>query len=164
MSVAREPEVPVYDLVGIGFGPSNLALAVAVQEHNDGVPAGEALRAVFLERQSAFGWHRGMLFEDATMQVSFLKDLVTLRNPASDFSFVSYLHQRGRLADFVNHKTLFPLRVEFHDYLSWAAERMSHLVAYDAEVTDVLPVHDEAGEVVCFDVVARDGVRRAATW
>ncbi|GAB7038147.1 MULTISPECIES: lysine N(6)-hydroxylase/L-ornithine N(5)-oxygenase family protein [Catenuloplanes] len=161
MSVAREPEVPVYDLVGIGFGPSNLALAVAVQEHNDGVPPGEALRAVFLERQSAFGWHRGMLFEDATMQVSFLKDLVTLRNPASDFSFVSYLHQRGRLVDFVNHKTLFPLRVEFHDYLSWAAERMRHLVAYDAEVTDVLPVHDESGEVVCFDVVARDGVRRA---
>ncbi|WP_033339949.1 lysine N(6)-hydroxylase/L-ornithine N(5)-oxygenase family protein [Catenuloplanes japonicus] len=156
-----EPETPVYDLVGIGFGPSNLALAVAVQEHNDRVAPAEALRTVFLERQSGFGWHRGMLFEDATMQVSFLKDLVTLRNPSSDFSFVSYLHERGRLVDFVNHKTLFPLRIEFHDYLAWAAARMDHLVAYDAEVTDVLPVHDESGEVVCFDVVARDGVRRA---
>ena len=46
----------------------------------------------FVERQARFGWHRGMLLEDATMQVSFLKDLVTLRNPASGFSFLSYLH------------------------------------------------------------------------
>ena len=33
-----------------------------------------------------------MLLEDATMQVSFLKDLVTLRNPASEYGFLSYLH------------------------------------------------------------------------
>ena len=64
-----------------------------------------------------------MLIEDATMQVSFLKDLVTMRNPTSAFSFVSYLHERGRLVDFINHKTLFPLRIEFHDYLEWAARR-----------------------------------------
>ena len=69
-----------------------------------------------------------MLLDDATMQVSFLKDLVTLRNPASDYSFVSYLHERGRLIDFINHKILFPLRIEFHDYLEWAAARVDHLV------------------------------------
>nr|WP_238356691.1 SidA/IucD/PvdA family monooxygenase [Kribbella italica] len=61
-----------------------------------------------MERQRGFGWHRGMLIEDATMQVSFLKDLVTLRNPASEFTFLTYLHSKGRLVDFINHKTLFP--------------------------------------------------------
>ncbi|MCP2245113.1 lysine N(6)-hydroxylase/L-ornithine N(5)-oxygenase family protein [Lentzea aerocolonigenes] len=119
---------PVLDLAGIGFGPSNLALAIAVEEH--ALP----VRARFFERQARFGWHRGMLLEDATMQVSFLKDLVTLRNPTSTFSFLCYLRERGRLIDFVNHKNLFPLRREFHDYFEWAAERVSHHVSYGAEV------------------------------
>ncbi|HEX7306003.1 lysine N(6)-hydroxylase/L-ornithine N(5)-oxygenase family protein [Lentzea sp.] len=122
---------PVLDLAGIGFGPSNLALAIAVEEHP--LP----VRARFFERQARFGWHRGMLLEDATMQVSFLKDLVTLRNPTSSFSFLCYLRDRGRLVDFVNHKSLFPLRKEFHDYFEWAAERVAHHVSYGAAVSDV---------------------------
>lgn len=158
-----EERQPVLDLLGIGFGPSNLALAIALHEHNQS--AGDALRAGFFERQPCFGWHRGMLLDDATMQVSFLKDLVTLRDPTSKFSFLCYLRQRGRLVDFINHKTLFPLRIEFHDYLEWAAARMDHLVDYDSEVVDVRPViTDEVVEA--FDVVARRGrgtttVRRA---
>src|SRR5690349_11577683 len=86
------PELPVYDVVGVGFGPSNLALAIAATEHNAEAPASEQVSVRFLERQPTFGWHRGMLLDDATMQVSFLKDLVTLRNPASRFSFLSFLH------------------------------------------------------------------------
>ncbi|WP_434442494.1 lysine N(6)-hydroxylase/L-ornithine N(5)-oxygenase family protein [Lentzea sp. E54] len=127
---------PVLDLAGIGFGPSNLALAIAVEEHE--LP----VRARFFERQPRFGWHRGMLLEDATMQVSFLKDLVTLRNPTSSFSFLCYLRDRGRLIDFVNHKNLFPLRKEFHDYFEWAAERVAHHVSYGAEVSQVRAVGD----------------------
>ncbi len=122
---------PVLDLAGIGFGPSNLALAIAVEEDE------RPVRARFFERQPRFGWHRGMLLEDATMQVSFLKDLVTLRNPTSTFSFLCYLRDRGRLVDFVNHKNLFPLRKEFHDYFEWAAERVEHHVSYGAEVSAV---------------------------
>lgn len=122
---------PVLDLAGIGFGPSNLALAIAVEEH--ALP----VRARFFERQARFGWHRGMLLEDATMQVSFLKDLVTLRNPTSTFSFLCYLRDRGRLIDFVNHKNLFPLRKEFHDYFEWAAERVAHHVSYGVPVSQV---------------------------
>ncbi|MCG8915320.1 lysine N(6)-hydroxylase/L-ornithine N(5)-oxygenase family protein [Actinokineospora sp. PR83] len=145
----------VYDLVGIGFGPSNLALAIAVDEHNRRNP-GEALRTVFLEKQADFGWHRGMLIGDATMQVSFLKDLVTMRDPASDFSFLCYLRDRGRLVDFINHKTMFPLRTEFHDYFEWCAARVADQVAYGREVVSVRPVEVD-GEVAYFDVVARDG-------
>jgi L-ornithine N5-oxygenase len=151
-------DIDVYDLVGIGFGPSNLALAIAVEEHNARCPRVEdRLSAVFLEKQDDFGWHRGMLFENADMQVSFLKDLVTMRNPASDFSFVSYLHAHGRLADFINYKSMYPLRVEFHDYMSWAAGRMRRAVRYGHTVTEVVPV--PGGDFL--DVVAghADGVR-----
>ncbi|WP_329011368.1 lysine N(6)-hydroxylase/L-ornithine N(5)-oxygenase family protein [Micromonospora rifamycinica] len=145
---------PVYDLLGIGFGPSNLALAVAVHEHNGGPGAADPVTAVFLERQARFGWHRGMLLSDATMQVSFLKDLVTLRNPTSEFSFLCYLKDRGRLIDFVNHKSFFPLRVEFHDYLEWAAAKVGDLARYGQEVTRIVPVLCD-GRVEAFDVLVR---------
>jgi L-ornithine N5-monooxygenase len=150
----EDPNGDVLDVLGIGFGPSNLALAIAATEQAAASP-GRALRVGFVERQPRFGWHRGMLLDDATMQISFLKDLVTQRNPASDFSFVSYLHECGRLADFINHKTLFPLRIEFHAYLEWAAARVGHLVAYGQTVVDVQPVTD-GDIVVAWDVVSRD--------
>jgi len=146
---------PVHDLVGIGFGPSNLALAIAAVEHNDQARAGAAVGLRFFERQQTFGWHRGMLLDDATMQVSFLKDLVTMRNPASSFSFLGYLHEHGRLVDFINHKTLFPLRVEFHAYLEWAAARVADLVDWGHEVTALEPVL-EGERVVAVDVTARE--------
>lgn len=141
-------------LLGIGFGPSNLALAVAIDEHNRGKKGDERLNSTFFEKQSAFGWHRGRLIEGTTMRVSYLKDLVAMRNPASDFSFLSYLRDKGRLVDFINHKTFFPTRVENHDYMSWAANRLDELVHYDSEVVEVVPVRDGA-RVEHFDVVVR---------
>ncbi|MFC1438415.1 SidA/IucD/PvdA family monooxygenase [Streptacidiphilus sp. N1-10] len=150
------PRTEIHDVLGIGFGPSNLALAIAVEEHNAAVPEDRRIRAAFLERQPRFGWHRGMLIDDATMQVSFLKDLVTMRNPTSDYSFLCYLREQGRLVDFLNAKTLFPLRIEFHDYFDWAAARVAHLVDYSTEVVSVEPVTGPDGEVHWFDVVSRD--------
>ena len=160
-AVGRAPFVgdhPVHDVVGVGFGPSNLALAIAIEEHNASNPAEGMVSGLFLERQERFGWHRGMLLDDATMQVCFLKDLVTLRNPASKFGFLSYLHCRNRLLDFINHKTLYPLRVEFHDYLEWAAAKVAGAVRYGEEVAEVRPVVSD-GAVVAFDVftTARGG-------
>ncbi|MBB5102213.1 L-ornithine N5-oxygenase [Streptomyces spectabilis] len=145
----------MYDVLGIGFGPSNLALAIAVHEHNARLGESDRIRAGFLEKQPRFGWHRGMLIDDATMQVSFLKDLVTMRDPKSSFSFLCYLQERDRLVDFLNQKTLFPLRVEFHDYLEWAAARVDDLVDYSAEVIAVRPVTED-GEITHFEVVSRD--------
>jgi L-ornithine N5-oxygenase len=159
------PQPPVFDVLGVGFGPSNLALAIAVTEYNASARAEDVVTAHFLERQPRFGWHRGMLIDDATMQVSFLKDLVTLRNPHSTFTFLSYLHSKGRLVDFINHKNLFPLRVEFHDYFEWAAGRVDDLVSYDHDVVEVRPVVED-GVITHFDVVSRTStgeveVRRA---
>lgn len=139
-------EPRVHDVIGIGFGPSNLALAVALDELRE--QDGGGVDAVFFEKQPEFGWHRGMLIDGATMQVHFLKDLVSLRNPASRFSFLAYLHARGRLVDFVNHKTMFPTRVEFHDYLEWTAAAFADRVRYAAEVVALRPRDDETLEVV----------------
>ncbi|MFG1974170.1 lysine N(6)-hydroxylase/L-ornithine N(5)-oxygenase family protein [Nonomuraea fuscirosea] len=147
-------EQPVHDLVGIGFGPSNLALAIALRDR--GTRTGERIDAVFLEKQPSFGWHRGMLLEGTTMQVSFLKDLVTMRDPTSEFSFLSYLKARDRMIDFINHKTMFPSRLEFHDYLEWAAAPFADQVEYGSEVVAVTPVTGEGQEAVeCLDVVVR---------
>ncbi|MFF3705771.1 lysine N(6)-hydroxylase/L-ornithine N(5)-oxygenase family protein [Streptomyces phaeochromogenes] len=141
MSQVLPDDAPlVHDLIGIGFGPSNVAMAIALGEHNARAGEQEAITAHFFEQQPCFGWHRGMLIDDATMQVSFLKDLVTLRNPASEFSFLCYLKSKGRLIDFINHKNLFPLRVEFHDYLEWAAAQVEDAVSYGHEVVGVAPV------------------------
>ncbi|MEV6896480.1 lysine N(6)-hydroxylase/L-ornithine N(5)-oxygenase family protein [Amycolatopsis sp. NPDC051372] len=148
--------VPVYDVVGVGFGPSNLALAIALTEYNAAPGSGDTVTAHFLERQPRFGWHRGMLIDTATMQVSFLKDLATMRNPTSGFSFLNYLHAKGRLIDFINHKNLFPLRIEFHDYFEWAAAKVDDVVSYGTEVLSVEPVRD-GDEVVFFDVRAKSG-------
>lgn len=132
----------VHDIVAVGFGPSNLALAIALQEHNAQAGADERLSLRILERKPEFGWHRGMLLEGTTMQVSFLKDLATMRNPTSLFGFLHYLQERSRLVDFINHKTLYPSRIEFHDYLEWAAAQFVDVVDFGVEVVDVRPVTD----------------------
>ncbi|MFB6518844.1 lysine N(6)-hydroxylase/L-ornithine N(5)-oxygenase family protein [Streptomyces sp. NPDC056401] len=157
MSQALPGDAPlIHDLIGIGFGPSNVAMAIALSEHNVRVGRQEAVTAHFFEQQPRFGWHRGMLIDDATMQVSFMKDLVTLRNPTSEYSFLCYLQEKGRLIDFVNHKNLFPLRVEFHDYLEWAAAKVDDMVSYGHQVVSVEPVVRD-GVVEYLDVTARSG-------
>ncbi|GGS27123.1 lysine/ornithine N-monooxygenase [Streptomyces aureoverticillatus] len=147
-------EAAALDLVGIGFGPSNVALAIAFEEsaaHASGAPR---TRMEFFEKQPAFGWHRGMLIEGATMQVSFLKDLATMRNPMSRYTFMQYLKTKDRVAEFINSKTLFPLRVEFHDYLAWVARQFDPVVTYGARVVGLRPVVED-GVVEHLDVEAR---------
>ncbi|MET9325983.1 SidA/IucD/PvdA family monooxygenase [Tsukamurella sp. NPDC003166] len=141
------------DVLGVGFGPANLALAIALGEI--AVP-GRTVR--FLERRPEFAWHPGMLLPGTSMQIAFLKDLVTLRNQTSPFSFVAYLGARGRLVDFVNRAVLTPERAEFADYLAWAASSFTDVVAYGQEVTDL----SESADGARFAVRHRgpDGVER----
>ena len=124
----------MYDLIGVGFGPANLALAIAIDDHNRRAPDAERISALFLERSEHFAWHPGMLLPEATMQISFLKDLVSFRDVTHPLSFLSYLQHRGRLEHFVNKQTFFPSRAEFSDYLGWAADHVSDQVRYGAHV------------------------------
>ncbi|MFI8744028.1 lysine N(6)-hydroxylase/L-ornithine N(5)-oxygenase family protein [Pseudomonas sp. NPDC077186] len=142
----------VYDYIGVGFGPSNLALAIATEEFAQ--RSGREPNACFIERKPAFSWHEGMLIDGSTMQISFLKDLATLRNPASRFTFINYLKERGRLEDFVNLKTFFPSREEYNDYLGWAAAAFAEQVHYGEEVINVEPFYS-AGDCAGVEVLSR---------
>ncbi|MET0397028.1 MAG: SidA/IucD/PvdA family monooxygenase [Longimicrobiaceae bacterium] len=139
-----------HDLVSIGFGPSGLAFAVALEEE------GPAVDAVFLERGAEFAWHEGMLIDGARLQISCLKDLATLRDPCSRFTFLNYLHGVGRLNEFINLSDMRPTRSEFNDYLRWAAARVSTPVRYRREVVSVeAEPGPEEGVVSTLRVTAR---------
>jgi hypothetical protein len=56
--------------------------------------------------------------------------------------------------DFINHKTLFPSREEYHDYLRWCGDGVDHMVHYGLEVDVVRPGIEEDGRVVEVDVTA----------
>lgn len=128
------PAGQVHDLIGIGFGPSNIALAIALEE---AAASGTVLDALFLERRDRPSWHPGMMLPGARMQITFLKDLVTLRNPRSRYSFVNYLQEQGRLAAFINLQTFFPSRKEMADYIAWAADEVTADVRYGMVVERV---------------------------
>ncbi|WP_019906453.1 lysine N(6)-hydroxylase/L-ornithine N(5)-oxygenase family protein [Methylobacterium sp. 77] len=132
-----EDDAPVYDALGVGFGPSNLSLAIALDEA--GRRRGHQPRVRFLERQGEFVWHGGMLLPDSGMQISFLKDLVTLRDPTSPYTFVNYLHVHGRLIDYINRKSFFPSRIEFNAYLRWVAGHFADRCDYGDTVLAVEP-------------------------
>ncbi|EXG79450.1 lysine N(6)-hydroxylase/L-ornithine N(5)-oxygenase family protein [Cryptosporangium arvum] len=106
-----------YDVLGIGIGPFNLSLAALAEPLSD-------VSAVFFDGRPGFSWHPGMLIEGATLQVPFLADLVTLVDPRSRWSFLSYLQQHDRLFPFYFAERLHVPRVEYDDYLRWVAESL----------------------------------------
>lgn len=117
---ATEPEQP-HDLVGIGIGPFNLSLAALA----DGVHGG--LATAFYEQRPAFQWHPGLLIEGTTLQVPFLADLVTLVDPASPWSFLSYLRSRDRLFPFYFAERFHIQRAEYDAYCRWVSDNLPDL-------------------------------------
>ncbi len=148
----------VQDLICIGFGPASLAVAIALQEENSAT-LGFNPKVSFLERQAKFAWHSGMQLPGSKMQISFLKDLATPRNPRSHFGFLNYLYQQNRLNNYINLGTFLPTRYEYEDYLRWCASHFdqSGVVSYGQEVVDVVPdVVAPDGKVTKFRVMSRD--------
>ena len=142
----------VHDLIGIGFGPSNLALAIALEERGQ---VQGPLDALFLDKQLDYRWHGNTLVTQSELQISFLKDLVTLRNPTSPYSFVNYLKHHGRLVDFINLGTFYPCRMEFNDYLRWVASHFQGQSRYGEDVLAIEPVlHNQ--QVEALRVISRD--------
>src|SRR5258708_35191714 len=84
------------DVIGIGFGPANLALALCLEEQPRSVD-GRPMEGLFLERMPSYEWHPEMQLEGAETQVPFLKDLGTLRTPQRHFPFRDYLRLHARL-------------------------------------------------------------------
>ena len=107
--------------VGVGVGPANLSLASLMWSR-------PGLDGLFLERRSEFGWHDGQQIPGAGLQVSMLKDLVSLTDPTSPFSFLAYLHEQGRIYHYLNARFDSVPRMEFRNYLAWAAARNPSVV------------------------------------
>lgn len=151
----------VHDLIGIGFGPSNLALAIALEERGQ---IEGPLDVLFLDKQADYRWHGNTLVTQSELQISFLKDLVTLRNPTSPYSFVNYLKAHGRLVDFINLGTFYPCRMEFNDYLRWVASHFEAQSRYGEEVLAIEPVLHQQ-QVEALRVISRDtqGVQHVRT-
>lgn len=145
----------VYDLVCIGFGPASLAIAIALHDEMEAGKLTNPPKVLFLEKQSQFAWHAGMLLPGAKMQISFIKDLASLRNPRSNFTFLNYLHKNDRLVEFTNLDTFLPARIEFEDYLRWCARHFDDVVQYQNEVLSVSPVQED-GPARLFGVKSRD--------
>ena len=152
-------------LVGIGFGPAGIALAVALSDDHEfagAEPHSLGLHdAVFLERAEDSAWQPGMILPGTDIQHHFLRDFSTPRFPSSRFGFVQYLHAKGRLYPFTL-KSGYVSRSEWSDYCLWVAEQVRADVRYRTEVTALEPVV-EGADLVAVDVVARaldDGTER----
>ncbi|GAB2587472.1 lysine N(6)-hydroxylase/L-ornithine N(5)-oxygenase family protein [Kribbella endophytica] len=135
-----------YDVIAIGAGPFNLGLAALA----DGLD----LRVAVLDGRPEFTWHRGLMFDDAMLQVSFLADLVSLVEPAHRLSFLSYLRDNDRLYQFYVREKFHPTRREYESYLRWCAAQLDSL-HFGREVTAV----EWDGSV--FRIVAGDEVFEA---
>ncbi|KAG5927535.1 hypothetical protein E4U42_002112 [Claviceps africana] len=149
-----------YDLICVGFGPASLSIAVAM---HDALASGRKLLAngsspklLFIEKQDQFAWHSGMLLPGAKMQISFIKDLATLRNPRSEFTFLNYLHRHNRLVDFTNLSTFLPARAEYEEYLRWCSSFFTRLVQFGQQVLSVSPNGASNSPVRSFSVRSQD--------
>ncbi|HUD36204.1 MAG TPA: SidA/IucD/PvdA family monooxygenase [Streptosporangiaceae bacterium] len=143
------------ELLAIGAGPSNLALGIALE---DSGPAELARRSLLIERHADTTWQRGMLMPWTRSQVSFLKDLVTLRDPTSKFTFVNYLHSAGRLSDFINCGSFTPYRMEISGYLRWVADSLTKVkIEYGRQAVRVEPECDRRGALTGWLTTLADG-------
>lgn len=128
-----------YDLLGIGLGPSNLSLAALSKP--------TSLNTLFVERKKNFDWHSEVMFDDSTMQTSFLKDLVTSVAPTSPYSFLNYLVQKGLFHSFMNTHRTTVSRKEYEQYCQWVAANLSQNIHFERKVESVIPI-DQGFEIV----------------
>ncbi|KAA8888573.1 SidA/IucD/PvdA family monooxygenase [Nocardia colli] len=110
-----------YRCVGIGIGPANLSLASLLYEQPD-------VSNRFFEKRRDFRWHDGQLLPNTSLQVSMLKDLVSLSDPTNRFTFLAYLHAKGRIYHYLNAQFDAVPRSEFRNYLEWVSSMNENLV------------------------------------
>lgn len=133
----------IHDVLGIGFGPSNIALAIALEE------IGSEIKAHFIERGKDSRWQPNMLLRRSDIQNNPLRDLVTPRNPRSRYSFTNYLHEKGRLLEYLNLGISYPLRTEYSQYVEWVADHFRSSVTYGCGALDIkIERAEDAGSTI----------------
>ncbi|MFJ5726875.1 lysine N(6)-hydroxylase/L-ornithine N(5)-oxygenase family protein [Streptomyces paradoxus] len=129
-----------FEFIGVGAGPSNLSLAALAEPVTD-------LSAAFLEVKPRFQWHPGIMLPGAELQVSFMKDLVTLVDPTSRYSFLNFLVDKGRVYRSLMANGTAVSRREFEQYYQWAAEQLPS-IRFERRVKSVV-LGDGGLEVSC---------------
>lgn len=122
------------------------------------------LKACFIEKHEQFKWHPGMMLEGSNMQIctffvpalrsfvtlvadlrnrlskAFLKDLATLRNPQSAYTFLCYLASftPSRLVSYISRETFTPSRREFVNRRPYAvAMSLAHTFVFSSPTTSL---------------------------
>ncbi|WP_404984964.1 lysine N(6)-hydroxylase/L-ornithine N(5)-oxygenase family protein [Chryseobacterium sp. M5] len=109
----------IYDIIGIGIGPFNLGLAALLE------PV-ESIDSLFLDQAEGFDWHPGLMLDNATLQVPFMADLVTMADPKSKYSFLNFLKETDRLYKFFIREDFFILRKEYNLHCQWTANQLEN--------------------------------------
>lgn len=120
----------LYDLLGVGIGPFNLSLAALLSPLKE-------LNILFCDNKSKLQWHPELMMDNAPMQTSFLKDLVTPIQPTNPYTFMNYLVENDQFYHFLNTSRSSVTRYEFEHYLKWASEKMSDVLEFDSEILDI---------------------------
>lgn len=118
---------------------------------------------LFAEKKERFGWHDGQQISNTTIQVSMFKDLVSLAQPTSEYSFLSYLHETGRIYHYLNAQFDAVPRQEFRNYMEWACRKNENIVfgreVLSVEYLDVFHVHLRGERVTADNIVIGVGIR-----
>src|SRR4051794_38580868 len=115
-AVAAQTPVETLHTVGGGAGPANLSPPAPYQSGTDE-------RMALFEGQPQPTWHEPLLHPGARMQMSWLKDLVSIVDPTHPLSFLNYLVTNGRLFALLNAQFDVIPRREYANYLDWASRR-----------------------------------------
>lgn len=151
--------IQTYDLVVVGFGTTALSLATALADSETD------LKVLFLESKAKFEWAPASVLPENTTRTSFLRDLITTRNPRSEFTFVNYLFESRQLVQFVNSSHIAPTRLVMGNYLSWVAKKMVERtwVRYSSTATRVVPVKNGSSLVNGWKIDVCDAQGKTST-
>ncbi|PPD20424.1 MAG: hypothetical protein CTY24_09315 [Methylobacter sp.] len=119
------------DIIGIGFGPANISLAITIEEK------APEMDVLFLESNQDIVWHPDAQFAGTDIQNHPLRDLVTPRNPKSHYSFTNFLKETGRLFKHLNLPLTYPLRKEYAQYIKWVGGHFYNKVQYNKRVINI---------------------------
>ncbi|WP_223532037.1 MULTISPECIES: SidA/IucD/PvdA family monooxygenase [unclassified Pseudomonas] len=141
----------IVDVFGIGFGPANIALAIALEE------LAPHLRVAFVEKRPGPFWQPNMMLPGSDIQNHPLRDLVTPRNPRSRYTFTNFLFEHNRLYEHLNLPLHYPLRAEYAQYVSWAAGFFGDRVLYGCKAQSVEAICASEGTSPHFKVRCSEG-------
>ena len=120
----------IYDFVAIGPGPFNLSLACLSRR----CPCARCSWRKARLRLASGHADRGLHAAEP-----FLADLVSLADPRSEYSYLNYCKQTGRIYSYYMRENHYLSRAEYNRYCQWVVARLPNL-RFNSEVQGVL--HD----------------------